>query len=40
MMNVSDTAATRINELLAEENETGRGLRVFVQGGGCSSFSV
>jgi Fe-S cluster assembly iron-binding protein IscA len=39
MMNVSDTAATRINELLAEENETG--LRVFVQGGGCgSSFSV
>ena len=38
MMNVSDTAATRINELLAEENETGRGLRVYVQGGGCSGF--
>src|ERR671937_708002 len=38
MINVSETAASKITELLAEENKTGSGLRVFVQGGGCSGF--
>jgi iron-sulfur cluster insertion protein len=38
MINVSETAAAKINELLTEENKTGSGLRVFVQGGGCSGF--
>jgi iron-sulfur cluster assembly accessory protein len=38
MINVSETAAVKINELLAEENKLGSGLRVFVQGGGCSGF--
>ena len=38
MINVSQTAASKINELLAEENKAGSGLRVFVQGGGCSGF--
>ena len=38
MINVSQTAASKINELLAEEGKTGSGLRVFVQGGGCSGF--
>jgi iron-sulfur cluster assembly accessory protein len=38
MINVSETAAAKINELLAEENKVGSGLRVFVQGGGCSGF--
>ncbi|HXH24163.1 MAG TPA: iron-sulfur cluster insertion protein ErpA [Vicinamibacterales bacterium] len=38
MIHVSETAATKINELLAEEGKTGSGLRVFVQGGGCSGF--
>src|ERR671914_3100894 len=38
MINVSPTAATKINELLTEENKAGSGLRVFVQGGGCSGF--
>jgi iron-sulfur cluster assembly accessory protein len=38
MINVTETAADKINELLAEEAKTGAGLRVFVQGGGCSGF--
>ena len=38
MINVSEVAATKISELLAEEQKAGSGLRVFVQGGGCSGF--
>jgi len=38
MINVSETAASKITELLAEEQKAGSGLRVFVQGGGCSGF--
>jgi iron-sulfur cluster insertion protein len=38
MINVTPAAASKINELLAEENKIGSGLRVFVQGGGCSGF--
>ena len=38
MINVTPAAATKITELLVEENKTNAGLRVFVQGGGCSGF--
>jgi len=38
MIHVTETAAAKINALLAEENRPGAGLRVFVQGGGCSGF--
>ena len=38
MINVTEAAAEKITELLTEENRTGAGLRVFVQGGGCSGF--
>jgi iron-sulfur cluster insertion protein len=38
MITVTPTAAAKINELLAEEGRQGAGLRVFVQGGGCSGF--
>ena len=38
MINVSEAAAAKISELLVEENKAASGLRVFVQGGGCSGF--
>jgi iron-sulfur cluster assembly accessory protein len=38
MITVTETAASKISELLTEENKSGSGLRVFVQGGGCSGF--
>ena len=38
MINVTPTAAAKISELLTEENKNDAGLRVFVQGGGCSGF--
>jgi iron-sulfur cluster assembly accessory protein len=38
MIHVTETAAEKINDLLSEENKVGSGLRVFVQGGGCSGF--
>lgn len=38
MIHVTETAASKISELLAEEQKDGSGLRVFVQGGGCSGF--
>jgi iron-sulfur cluster assembly accessory protein len=38
MITVTATAASKISELLVEEGRVGAGLRVFVQGGGCSGF--
>jgi iron-sulfur cluster assembly accessory protein len=38
LINVSSIAASKIAELLSEENKQESGLRVFVQGGGCSGF--
>jgi iron-sulfur cluster insertion protein len=38
MINVTPAAASKISELLTEENKVSAGLRVFVQGGGCSGF--
>lgn len=38
MITVTESAASKIKELLAEENKADSGLRVFVQGGGCSGF--
>lgn len=38
MITVTQTAASKISELLAEEQKASAALRVFVQGGGCSGF--
>ena len=38
LITVTETAASRIAALMAEENKENAGLRVFVQGGGCSGF--
>ena len=38
MISVTASAAEKITELLTEENKLDAGLRVFVQGGGCSGF--
>lgn len=38
MISVTETAAEKINELLVEEGKPGSGLRMYVQGGGCSGF--
>ena len=37
-INVTETAAGKITQLITEENKNEAGLRVFVQGGGCSGF--
>ena len=37
-VNVTEAAASRIAQLLEEEKKSEAGLRVFVQGGGCSGF--
>lgn len=38
VITVTESAASKIKELLTEENKADSGLRVFVQGGGCSGF--
>ena len=38
IITVTEAAAGKIRELLTEEGKTESGLRVFVQGGGCSGF--
>jgi len=39
MITISDSAKTKIKDLLCEENNPKLSLRTFVQGGGCSGFS-
>ena len=38
MLNVTDSAATKVKELIAAEGYDGYGLRVQVVGGGCSGM--
>lgn len=39
MINITESATKRIEELLVEESNPNLFLRTFVQGGGCSGFS-
>ncbi len=39
MITISESAKTKIKDLLYEENNPKLSLRTFVQGGGCSGFS-
>jgi len=39
MLTLTDSAREKVLDLLAEENDPGLKLRIFVQGGGCSGFS-
>ena len=39
MITLTDSAKSKITEVLAEENDPSLKLRMFVQGGGCSGFS-
>lgn len=38
-MNIENSAVTKLQEIIAEENNPNTKLRVFVQGGGCAGFS-
>ncbi len=38
MITVTETAARKIQTLMAKQGKEGQALRVFVQGGGCSGF--
>lgn len=38
MLQLTDRAVEKVKELLASEDKTGYGLRVVVEGGGCSGF--
>jgi len=38
MLKLTDRAVEKIKQLMAKENKQGHGLRVAVQGGGCSGF--
>jgi iron-sulfur cluster insertion protein len=38
MITITDTAVEKIQDIIAEENNPGLKLRVFVQGGGCSGM--
>jgi iron-sulfur cluster insertion protein len=37
-MDVTPAAVEKLNEIITSEEETGLGLRIAVQGGGCSGF--
>ncbi len=39
MITLTDNAIEKIAEILAEENDLNKTLRIFVQGGGCSGMS-
>jgi iron-sulfur cluster insertion protein len=39
MITITESAKSKIQDIVIDENKPGTALRVFVQGGGCSGFS-
>jgi iron-sulfur cluster assembly accessory protein len=38
MVNLTDAAVEKVNEIISQENQAGKALRIYVEGGGCSGF--
>lgn len=38
MLSLTERAVEKISTIITEEGQSGKGLRVFVEGGGCSGF--
>ena len=38
MLTLTERAVGKINDIISEEAQAGKGLRVYVEGGGCSGF--
>ena len=39
MLNLTDTAVTKVRDIIAQQNPQPAGLRISIVGGGCSGFS-
>lgn len=35
---LTDSAIEKVNEIITQENQAGKALRIYVEGGGCSGF--
>ncbi len=38
MVNLTDAAVAKVNEIIEQEKQAGKALRIYVEGGGCSGF--
>lgn len=38
MVNLTDAAVAKVTEIIEQENQSGKALRIYVEGGGCSGF--
>lgn len=39
MLNITESAAVKVREMISDQGREGEGLRVFVTGGGCAGYS-
>ncbi len=38
MVQLTESAVGKVNEIMTQENQSGKALRIYVEGGGCSGF--
>lgn len=38
MVQLTDSAVAKVHEIMADESQAGKALRIYVEGGGCSGF--